>query len=401
MMAILVAALSIWWLNESGTSGVANNFGLTSHSSRAEARPTVAQENTRKAPSRNNQETASEHQQLLATFRKAASDNDGEAFRLASAALLGREYEGNPRILLEEIVPYLDHENKEIRFELAKLCIWMGLKSDKAINVLAAFLIDENEKPEANEFIGQSGEVYTKDLRKSAAKLLTIYRISQAVDPLWSAYLQTADRRYLHYLSELGDDRAGKEALELVKSGNAKYLDFHEIFGAFGVKDASAPLEAVFKARTERYPNENQSGLAWSLFQITQDKQYYKYLVDRDFHLTNSSFDIPGVLHVLDETLRADDGSDLNAEGTRAFLSLLARDNGRKILENYLVDVFEEKIKSPLDATLRYRVAAYLDSERVDTAVQQYEKKYGNGLWLHYSKRKGWPINDLIATHSY
>jgi protoheme ferro-lyase len=82
-------------------------------------------------------------------------------------------------------------------------------------------------------------------------------------------------------------------------------------------------------------------------------------------------------------------------------LSLLIRADGRKVVERYLAEVFDEKIASPIDATIRYRVAAYLDSEEVNAAARRYEEKYGNGLWLHYSKRKGWPINDLFIDYDY
>ncbi|MDG1358503.1 MAG: hypothetical protein P8P36_09950, partial [Akkermansiaceae bacterium] len=92
---------------------------------------------------------------------------------------------------------------------------------------------------------------------------------------------------------------------------------------------------------------------------------------------------------------------DLNARGDKAFLSLLARKDGREIVENYLVEVFDEKIKSPLDAKLRYQVAAHLESDKVNDAAQRYEEKYSNGLWPHYSRRKGWPINNLLDGFDY
>jgi hypothetical protein len=283
----------------------------------------------------------------------------------------------------------LDHENDEIRYELAKVYLWAGFQTNKVIGTLLAFVESDDS------------ETHSKKIRKSAAKLLINYRVQEAADSLWSAYQESSDRTYLFYLSILKDERASDEALKLVELKKAKYSDLHEIFGVFKVGEAAEELKTFFKARLERYPTKNHTELAWSLYQITENQEYYDYLAERKFYLNNTFFNAPNVLAELEKTLRADDGADLNARGNSALLSLLIRADGRKVVERYLAEVFDEKIASPIDATIRYRVAAYLDSAEVNAAARRYEEKYGNGLWLHYSKRKGWPINDLFIGYDY
>lgn len=363
--------------------------------------PSTEKGNQSDARDKRHQYEVKEQKKLLEGFHRAANENDGETFRTALSDLLSKNFTGDPKQILTELEHYLDHENKLIRFELAKTCIWAGLHNDKVVETLCAFINDENSKPVEKELPGHPGEKYIEDFRRDAAKLLTAYRIHEAVNPLWNAYQQTSNHIYLRYLSVFKDNRVGDEAVNLIELEKAKYIDLHEIFGTYRVEKAAEPLEAIFKARRERYPEKNQSELAWSLYQITQKQEYYDYLIQREAYVNNTFLEVPNVLEILRNSLMADDGSDLNAKGGKSFLSLLARKGGREIIENYLVEVFDEKIVSSLDATLRYQVAAHLDNERVNAAAQRYEEKYGNGLWPHYSKRKGWPINNLIIDYRY
>jgi hypothetical protein len=336
-----------------------------------------------------NQDVIEAQNKLLDAFHAAANDNDSKSFRIALSNLLSKRFIGDPELILAELTPYLDHENDEIRYELAKVYLWAGFQTNKVIGTLLAFVESDDS------------ETHSKKIRKSAAKLLINYRVQEAADSLWSAYQESSDRTYLFYLSILKDERASDESLKLVELKKAKYSDLHEIFGVFKVGEAAEELKTVFKARLERYPTKNHTELAWSLYQITENQEYYDYLTEREFYLNNTFFNEPNVLAELEKTLRADDGSDLNARGNSALLSLLIRADGRKVVERYLAEVFDEKIASPIDATIRYRVAAYLDSEEVNAAARRYEEKYGNGLWLHYAKRKGWPINDLLVGYDY
>ncbi len=338
---------------------------------------------------------------LLNEFRAAAFADDGEEFRLALSAMLSRKFAGDPAKVLEELTSYLDHENEKIRFELAKMYVWAGSQDEKVVQTLLFFVENEENKPTQKEFPGQPGEIYTEDFRKSAAKLLTAFRIQEAVDSLWTAYEQTSDRLYLRHLSVFRDGRVSEEALNLIEAKKAKYSDLHKVFGIYKVAEAAKPLEKIFNARQERDPGRNQSELAWSLYQITGSREYYDYLVEREFYVHNTLFDVPDVLGILENDLRKDDGSDPNAKGDRAFLSLLARDGGREIVENYLVEVFEEKITSPVDVATRYQVAAHLNVKALNGAAQFYEDKYENGFWPHYSKRKGWPIYNLLVGYDY
>jgi hypothetical protein len=334
-------------------------------------------------------------------FRRSANQNDGEAFRKELSRVFSKEFTGDPRQVLTDLAPYLTHENKRIRFELAKACVWAGIHNDKVVEVLCAFVIDRNYAPVEKELPGHSGEKYREDFRKDAARLLVTYRIKGIADPLWDAYQQTADRIYLRYLSVFKDERVANEAVSLIALKKAKYIDLHKIFGTYRIQEAADPLEAVFKARQEIDSKANQSELAWSIYQITQRQEYYDYLIQRKFYLGNTLIEVPGVLGILNTTLREGSGPGLDHERRVAFLSLLSRDGGRKVVEDYLVEFFDEKIKSSLDATLIYTTAAHLDSERLNLAVQRYEEKFGSGLWLHYSKRRGWPINELIPSYNY
>lgn len=341
------------------------------------------------------------HKKILEEFRQAANDNDEIMFHSALSKILSRDFLGNPEEIIEELLPYLEHKNKLIRFDLAKTFVWAGLKNQKVIDTLTAFVDDEDSKPLERILSDQTGEKYNVDLRKDAARLLANYRIIESTDSLWSAYQQTSDRDFLRYLSVFKDRRVMDEALNLVREKKATYGDLFEIFGSFKIDKAAEPLEKLFKARQKRYPENNQMQLAWSIYQITEKQEYFDYLVARDYYINNTFFEVPSVLQILENTLRHDNGSGPNSKVRGAFLSLLARENGREIVERYLVDVFSGEVLSPIDATLRYRAAAYLDSDRVNSAVQKYEDKYNNGLWGHYSKRKGWPINDLLYGYEY
>ena len=124
-------------------------------------------------------------------------------------------------------------------------------------------------------------------------------------------------------------------------------------------------------------------------------------MIEREFYVENTFIDVPDVLQILEKTLRADDRSDPNAQGEQAFFSLLARKDGREIIENYLVDVFDKGIKYPVGGTDIYLTVASLNSEKVIAAAQRYQDKYTSGSWNHYSHYKGFPINGLIKDYAY
>lgn len=337
--------------------------------------------------------------ELITRLNDAVDSNDLDKFRVALRNVFSSHYLGDPVILFKELTPYLQHENKGIRFHLSKGFIWAGFEREKAIQTLIKFIDDENEMPVVVEAAEDFNRRYTIDYRKMAADLLTKYNVLEAADPIWKLYKQTKNTEYLENLRVFKDERSVEAVHELVNSKKAKYSDFVSIVGTFKVEAAAESLERIYQARLKQNPEANSTSYAWSLYQITGEQEYYNYLVKRDYYRNNVLFDVPEVLQILENELRADDGSDINAKGRFAFESLLAREEGHAILENYLIDLFDEKIDSKIDVSLRYRTAAHLNTPALNAAVQRYENKYGNGFWNHFRYHKEWPVNDL--TYKY
>ncbi|MGJ8634818.1 MAG: hypothetical protein ACSHX7_12950 [Luteolibacter sp.] len=396
---LLVIAAAIFFIEKKN-----NGTGISEPASRASLPKRRIEKPVKGALDRQiktEREIADVESRALEEIRAAANGNDGGRFRTLLLELLSRNFIGDPETVLKQLKPYLDHKNGKIRYELAKVYLWAGLNDQKVTLTLANFLTDKNAISVEMVVPGTTSEKYEVDLRKDAAKLLATYRITDAADPMWMAYQQTSDRTYLRYLSVLNDDRAKEEAVELVHTKKAKYTDFLEIFGRYKAEETAEPLEAIFEARRERYPDKNQQELAWTLYRVTGNKDYHEYVLEREAFYSNLMIESPDVLRRLEESLNDSGATDSNGKETSAFISLLAREKGHAAIEKYLIKVFDGDITSSLDATLKYRSAAYLNNELVNEAAQRNEEKFGNGLWPHYVKRLGWPINDLISNYKY
>ena len=323
---------------------------------------------------------------------KAALDKRSDlAFAKACDELL-YGYEGDPREILRDLEPYLDSTIADTRFLVARLFLKCGFENQRTTGVLMELMKRPKPVP------GRLDDQGIPDLRLLVAGLLTEYRVADSADGIWSLYQSTQELQLLVSLAELRDPRAAGPVL--AKRGElSRVTELAPLFAALKIDETRESMETLFTRLASRTPSENPEkiGLAWSLYQLTEQKKYLDFLIENRFRPDASEY-LAGMTGteiepVLEELLYAQNGRE-----ETALLGLYLNHRDSPALKKYILEWLDinRKPRLLLNEDVLFRVASQFDDPEIEESAVRFSNSAYRDLWKFYREyRKDFPLYDL------
>lgn len=334
-------------------------------------------------------EIDAEGRKLSGLLRSQLQEKDEEFFQTLGKIL--HEYRGDPALLLEEFHDLLSSDRLEIRLEMARSYLEMGVHQGEAVAVLQGIL-----KQSDPGRLRYKGESYVP--KRSAAQSLARYGGPEVANDLWDYYLETKDWSVFPALVKLGDERP-KQVIAPVAGTTKGALSYIGLLGQYQLTDAVEPLAKVIAGRDQQgdSPDYERYEAESALYQLTGDPSHLKYL-----------FEHSGDTSSLRELLK------LKVPEVREFLQQLVLDNRVTVSEPALVglyasypddpvvkkvvmDYLQSKVEDPKIAwETIFHVASSLRDPQIDELGQKYANRTWNRSWMIWHNRRNWPFNSSV-----
>lgn len=333
-----------------------------------------------------------EHGDRIRTELKAALDNRSSlAFAKACDELL-YDYEGDPGEVLRDLEPYLNSSAADTRFLVARLFLRCGFENQRTIGILMELM--KRPKPVPGHLDAEE----IPDFRLLVAELLAEYRVAESADGIWELYRNTQELQLLVALAELQDRRAVGPIL--ARRGElSRVTELPPLFGALKIGETRESMETLFTRLASRTVSENPEkiGLAWSLYQLTEQKKYLDFLIENRFRPDASKYLAgmtgPEIQPVLVELLYAQNGRE-----ETALLGLYLNHRDSPALKKYILEWLDinRKPRLLLNEDVLFRVASQFDDPEIEASAIRFSNSAYRDLWRFYREyRKDFPLHDL------
>jgi hypothetical protein len=318
---------------------------------------------------------------------KAASVDDKKAFGARMIDLMDR-FTGDPRLILHELTPFLQHKNESIAGVVASAF----LRSRIATNEATACLLQIMARP--GPLIEPKIEEDYLDIRLGVASILSQYPSDEISDAVWKLYERTKEKRLFGELLRLKNPNLPTEIIPILKEHGA-VLDLIGIISQYRIQEA---LEPLFQWYNNKYfmregDGDKRIGVLWGLWRLTGEEKYRSEFM--------------GIAGMSSIKYLANEGT---AEAEKYLSSMLPEargDSAQRLvmvlhlkygnppeLKEFIRNVYLKRGAPPIPAEMLHNITSTFDDPELNVlAEKSFSPSEGPGLWRRYGVyRKGWAL---------
>jgi hypothetical protein len=379
----IILLIGAFWLifpkrENSSQSHVKKSFAVRERVPR-ESHPTdkFDKENYLKQIKRNDEiKLEKEAAQIRDDLFKAAHNKDSKLFGKHLSYLI-YEFKGDPRPLLQEVIPFLNNQNAYIGMMLSSRLLEARIATDQATACLL-------------QIMARPGPL----IRLGVASILSQYPSDKISDAVWKLYERTKEKRLFGELLRLKNPNLPTEIIPILKEHGA-VLDLIGIISQYRIQEAFEPLLQWYNNKyfMREGDGDKRIGVLWGLWRLTGEEKYRSEFM--------------GIAGISSIKYLANEGT---AEAEKYLSSMLPEargDSAQRLvmvlhlkygnppeLKEFIRNVYLKKGAPPIPAEMLHNITSTFDDPELNAlAAKSFSPSEGPELWRRYGVyRKGWAI---------
>ncbi len=319
---------------------------------------------------------------------KAASINDKKTFGARMIDLMDR-FTGDPRPILHDLTPFLQHENESIAGAVASAFLRSRTATDEATACLLKIMA------RLGPLIEPKTEEDSYDIRLGVASILSQYPSQEISDAVWKLYERTKEKRLFDELLRLKNPKLPEEIIPLLKEHGAVF-DYIGIVNEYKIQEAIEPL---LKAYANKYfmrkgDGPKRGATLWGLWRLTGDQKYHDEYIAAGGGTSVDYLANEGTVEAKDRLVALLKVKSYSNTVDEIVMALHLKYGDPPELKKYLRDIYLSKKASDVSYALLYRLTSAINDSELDAlAEKSYSDSEGPGTWRQYGVyRKGWAI---------
>ncbi len=338
---------------------------------------------------RNNEvEFEKEAAQIRDNLFKAAHDNDSKLFGKHLSYLI-YEFKGDPRPLLRELIPLINHEDDYIGMMLSSRLLEARIATDQATACLLKIMARPGPSIEP-----KTEEDYM-DIRLGVASILSEYPSEEISDAVWKLYERTKDKRLFDELLRLKNPNLPAEIIPRLKEHGAVF-HYIGIINEYKIQEAREPLLKWYANEyfMRKGDGPKRGATLWGLWRLTGEQKYHDEYIAAGGGNSVEYLANEGTLEAKDRLLALLKEESFSNTADEIVMALHLKYGDPPELKEYLRNIYLSKKTSSVSFTLLYRLTSAIDDPELHAlAAESYSGSGGAEMWLQYGVyRKGWAI---------
>jgi hypothetical protein len=318
---------------------------------------------------------------------EAAHSKDSKSFGKHLSRLI-YEFEGDPRPLLRDLIPFLKNEDAYIGMMLSCRLLEARIATDQATDCLLKIM----SRP--GPLIEPKTEEDYMDIRLGVASILSQYPSKEISDAVWKLYERTKEKRLFGELLRLKNPNLPTEIIPILKEHGA-VLDLIGIISQYRVQEALEPLLQWYNNKyfMREGDGDKRIGVLWGLWRLTGEEKYRTEFM--------------GIAGMSSIKYLANEGT---AEAEKYLSSMLPEargDSAQRLvmvlhlkygnppeLKEFIRNVYLKKGAPPIPAEMLHNITSTFDDPELNVlAEKSFSPSEGPELWRRYGVyRKGWAL---------
>ena len=325
--------------------------------------------------------------QIRDDLLKAAQNKDSKLFGKHLSDLI-YEFKGDPRPLLRELIPLLNHEDDYIGMMLSSRLLEARIAIDQA----TACLLKIMARP--GPLIEPKTEEDYLDIRLGVASILSEYPSEEISDAVWKLYERTKDKRLFDELLRLKNPNLPAEIIPLLNE-HGKVFDYIGIISEYKIQEAREPLLKWYANEyfMRKGDGPKRGATLWGLWRLTGDQKYHDEFIAAGGGRSVAHFANEGTPEAKDYlvSMLPEARGDV---AQRLVMALHLKYNNPPELKEYLRNIYAKKGVPPIPVELLHNLTSTFDDPELNVlAEKSFSGSEGSGMWRQYGVyRKGWAI---------